>query len=324
MEPDDPRRVAAVNAAARRLRVDNATAAAIRALEHADIPSVLLKGPGITRWLYEPGDARAYVDSDLLVPAAAFDAAIVALMTIGFEPELDESQMPAWWREHALTTFRSGDGTMVDLHRNLPGANVGDAFLWSTLSASAIPLTVGDVAARILNEPGRLMHAALHAAQHGGRHRDLDVLARAIDQAQQSTWRAAADLASTLGAAAAFTQGLTLLPEGIRLAQQLELGPALDVDVELRAVGAVHALTVAQLHRTRGILPRVSLVAHKLLPPPTFMRKWSPTARRSRRGLIAAYLYRPIWIARRTPHAVSAWRDARRTIRHRAGGRRNV
>jgi hypothetical protein len=318
MGPDDQRRVAAVNAAARRLRVDNTTAAAIGALEHADIPSVLLKGPSIARWLYEPGDARTYVDSDLLVPAAAFDAAIAALVTIGFEPELDESQMPTWWREHALTTFRSDDGTMVDLHRNLPGANVDDALLWSTLSASALPLTVGNVTAHILNEPGRLMHAALHAAQHGGTHRDLDVLARAIDQVDQSTWHAAAELASTLGAAAAFIQGLTLLPEGIQLSQQLELGPVLDVDVELRAVGAVHALTVAQLHRTRGTFARVSVVAHKVLPPPTFMRKWSPTARRGHRGLVAAYLYRPIWIARRTPQAVSAWREARRTLRRRA------
>lgn len=322
MDPDDPRRVAAINAAAARLRVDHTAVEAIRALERAGIPSVVLKGASVARWLYKPEDARTYVDCDLLVPPDMFGSAVAALTAIGFEPELDEAEMPGWWREHALTTFHGDGGAMIDLHRSLPGAHVADKQLWSTLSASTDTIALGDLAARTLTEPGRLLHVALHAAQHGGAQRDLDVLGRAIEQVDEDTWRAAADLANSLEAEAALAQGLTMLPEGASLAKRLGLGPALAIDVELRAAGAVEALTVARLHGTRGIGGRAMLVRHKLFPPATFMRKWSPLARHGRLGLTAAYAYRPIWVLRRTPGAIGAWRHARRKIRHRADATR--
>jgi hypothetical protein len=51
---------------------------------------------------------------------------------------------------------------------------------------------------------------------------------------------------------------------------------------------------------------------HKLVPPATFMRKWSRLARRGRIGLLLAYLWRPLWLVGRTPRAMAQWRQARR------------
>lgn len=318
MAPDDQRRVAAISAAAARLRVDSAASKAISALDEAAIPCVVLKGPSIARWLFEPEDARTYVDCDLLVSPADFDMAVSLLNEIGFHPDLDEAQMPSWWREHALTAFHSDDGAMVDLHRSLPGAEVADERLWSTLSAATDEIELGDLKVRALSEPGRLMHAALHAAQHGGTGRDLEVLARGIDRIGVDVWSAAADLAASLEAAPAFVQGLAMLPAGVELIDRLGLDPAPAIDVELRAAGAAEALTLSRLHRTHGLRARTTLVGHKLFPPATFMRKWSPLARRGQLGLAAAYLYRPLWVARRAPSALRAWRDARNTIRRHA------
>jgi hypothetical protein len=304
-----------------RLRIDHAAAAAVRALDDAGIASVILKGPSITRWLYEPEDARAYVDCDLLVAPDTFAAAVQTLIRAGHHPELDERAMPSWWREHALTTF-SVDGSMVDLHRNLPGVGADDALLWSTLSAATDPIVVGGVATRTLTKPGRLMHAALHAAQHGGAARDLDVLGRALERAGEDIWREAAELADQLDAAAAFTRGLMMLPAGAELVARLGLNPAPSLEVELRAASAAQALTVARLHQTRGLGARLTFVGHKLFPPVTFMRKWSALARRGRLGLALAYLYRPLWVARRTPAAVRTWQAARRAVSQRARAQR--
>lgn len=315
MDADDPRRVAAITAAASRLGVDHAASAAIRALDLAGISSIVLKGASIARWLYAPEDARSYVDCDLLVAPHNFDSAVNTLTVIGFEPELDESGMPAWWREHALATFHSARGAMVDLHRSLPGVEVDDERLWATLSASTEPIPLAGITATALSEPGRLMHAALHAAQHGGTPRDLDVLSRAIDQVGEDVWRAAAELASSLLATAAFAQGLIMLPSGAELAGRLELDPVAAIDVQLRAARAVEALTLSRLIRTPGLRARLSVVRHKLFPPATFMRKWSPLARRGLLGLAIAYLYRPAWIMRRAPRALRAWREAQRRVR---------
>ena len=230
--------------------------------------------------------------------------------------------MPSWWQEHALTTVHGMDGTVVDLHRTLPGVQVSDEQLWTTLSARTDTITVGEVAANVLTESGRALQAALHAAQHGGSARDLDVLARAIDRMDDDAWRAAAQLASKLQATAAFQRGLGFLPAGAELARSLGLISAPVIEVELRAANAPEALTLARLLGARGIAPRVSLIRHKLVPPPTFMRKWSPLARQGRLGLAAAYAWRPIWVASMVPRAAWAWARARRATRaHRSGTR---
>lgn len=321
MEPDDPRRVAAISAAAGRLRIDHAGAEAIRALDAARIPCILLKGASVAHWLYEPEDARMYGDCDLLVPPAEFGAALQTLARLGFEPELDEAEMPSWWREHALTTVRQRDGISIDLHRSLPGVLVSDDQLWSALSARTDTTPVGDGMATVLTKPGRALHAALHAAQHAGSARDLDVLQRAIDRMDDQSWHTTAELACALSATAALRRGLGFLPAGEDLAQRLGLDDGRVIEVELRAAAAPEALTLARIFDANGVGAQLSLIRHKLAPPPTFMRKWSPLARRGGLGLAAAYAWRPIWVAARVPRAVRAWARARHAARaYKSGG----
>jgi hypothetical protein len=312
VESHDQRRLTAVATAAGRLQVDYAAAAAIRALEAGGIPCILLKGASVARWLYEAEDAHAYVDCDLLVPSADFRSAVEALETLGFEPVLDEADMPVWWREHALTTVQRKDGTVVDLHRNLPGVQVSDEQMWTTLSQATDKMTLGDVTASVLTEPGRGFHAALHVAQHGGSARALDVLGRAIERMDDEAWREAATLSSTLEADAAFQRGLSFLAAGSELVRKLGLEATPVIEVELRAANAAEALTLARLLATHGVANRLSVVRYKLIPPSTFMRKWSPLARKGRLGLAAAYVWRPFWVLGRIPRAIRSWSQARR------------
>lgn len=309
----DQRRLAAVSAAARRLRVDYAAGEAIRALAAGGVPCILLKGASVARWLFEPEDARVYVDCDLLIPSGGFHPAVQILEELGFQPELDEAAMPSWWREHALTLVREQDGAMIDVHRGIPGVQVTAEQLWKTLEATKETIMLGPVAANVLTEPGRAVHAALHAAQHGGSVRGLEVLARAIDRMDEEAWSAAAELAAALGATAAFRRGLCFLPSGAALAQRLELNSAPVIEVELRAARAPEALTVARLLATRGIRARASFVRRKLVPPPTFMRKWSALAQRGTLGLVLAYAWRPLWVMGRLPRALRAVKRARAT-----------
>jgi hypothetical protein len=222
--------------------------------------------------------------------------------------------MPAWWREHALTTRRPSDGTIIDVHRSLPGVQVSDDELWNTLRGSTETLTVGDAAATVLRKPARALHAALHAAQHGGSPRDLEVLSRAIERLDDDGWRTAVDLAVSLRATPSLFRGLSYLPAGSMLAERLGIASDLEPGVEMRAAAVPEALTLAALLSTRGLLARLSLVRHKLIPPATFMRKWSPWAERGGIGLAIAYLWRPLWILGRLPRALRAWARARRAV----------
>lgn len=57
----------ALVAAAWTLSCDRIAAEVTSALRHAAIPTILLKGPSIARWLY-PSGGRHYIDTDILVP----------------------------------------------------------------------------------------------------------------------------------------------------------------------------------------------------------------------------------------------------------------
>jgi hypothetical protein len=65
------------------LAVDRVTAEVISAFDAAGIPSILLKGPSIARWLY-PAGGRGYVDTDLLVQRQQFSRASDLLKDLGF------------------------------------------------------------------------------------------------------------------------------------------------------------------------------------------------------------------------------------------------
>jgi hypothetical protein len=155
---------------------------------------------------------------------------------------------------------------------------------------------------------------ALHAAHHGvGWGRFLDDLERAVSTADIATWEAAAELAASLQATPAFAAGLRLTEPGRVLASQLDLPTQASVRLALTATTPPPiALGFDQLEQAAGFRQRVVILRHKFFPPVTFMRRWSPLARRGRRGLLLAYVRRWLWLMRYAPAGFRAWRSARR------------
>ena len=299
------------------LRVDAATSEVLRAFEAAGVQSILLKGASVTRWLSTAESPRSYSDCDLLVRPADLTAAERVLSELTFQPIHDERELPSWWREHGMAWWRQSDRTIVDLHRTLVGVGVDPEQLWLTLSMHTEALEVGKYDARALTLPGRAFHLALHAAQHGADwSRMLLDLDRAVSEASEETWTAAAARAESLQATAAFAAGLRLIPAGQVLADRLGLSRDLPTDVALRAgTPPPVALGLDQLARAKGLRARLAILRHKLAPPPSFMRHWSPRARQGRVGLMLAYLWRPLWLLGRLPAGFTAWWRARRRAR---------
>lgn len=298
----------AADVLAHNLRVDHQTALVTRAFVAAGVESVLLKGPSIVRWLYADRPRR-YQDCDLLVAPDDGERAAAALRTLGFEPAFDEAAMPGWWREHALEWRGHDHFTSVDLHRSVKGVRVDDDHLWRLLRSHTETIEVGGAACEILDAPAR---CALLALQCAGDGIDRGDVRRAIALADHATWRDAARIAAALEASDAFAAGLRIATTGEAVATKLTLPELKSVEIALRAARApAEALTVERLANPGRGASRLGILLLKLFPPPAFMRHWSPLARRGRGGMALAYAQRAIWLARRAPTAVRAWRKAR-------------
>jgi hypothetical protein len=305
----------AAGVVAANLRVDSNTAEVLRSFDAAGVESLLVKGPSIARWLYDNSDPRGYADCDLLVPPSDLMTAERVLAELGFEPEVDRHQMPAWWQEHAVAWLRGRDGAGVDLHQTLPGTGVDPAELWMRLAEHREPIEVGGYSAQTLTKPGRTFMLALHAAHHGSGWgqftHDLERGARLVDL---ETWRAAAEIAASLKATAAFAGGLRLVEGGRRIASALELPSDGSVDLALKATTPPPlALGFEQFAQTRGLRARLALLRHKFFPPVTFIRRYSPVAPQGAAGLLRAYVRRWRWLLKHAPAGFRAWRSARRS-----------
>lgn len=306
---------AAARTVASNLRRDSMTAEVLRSFEARGVQAILLKGPSVARWLFADDRSRTYSDSDLLVRPADRAAAERLLRDTGYLPPVEQDEMPEWWQEHGVPWQHPATGHLVDLHRTLPGVLVEDDRAWSLLSASRVSLDVGGFAAHTLSIPARSLHVALHATQHGPNEVVLRDLDRALELVEFDTWRQAAELAAQLQASGAMAVGLRRRPVGRELASRLGLPQSEAVELELReAMAAPEALTVEQIAVASGIRERVTIVRHKLIPPPTYMRRWSRTARRGRVGMLVAYGQRLLWVAGRAGPAVAAWARAKRRV----------
>ena len=297
--------------AAHNLRVDAVSAEVLRAFDREGVATILLKGPSTVRWLYG-GEPRSYNDCDLLVSPASIDAAERAMERLGLAPVVERRRMPHWWREHATEWVDPELFCSVDLHYTLKRAGVDETRVWDVLRAETETMLVGGFPATVLTLPGRALLLAVHSSSEDVYIGDLG---RAIKLADERIWEEAAHLARKLEATGAFAAGLRLLPEGERLAASLRLPSAGSGEPSLHATLAPpEALTVERLAGASGLRERVAIVRHKLFPPPTFMRHWSPRARRGRLSLLIAYVRRLVWVTRSTPRAVRAWRRARQPV----------
>jgi hypothetical protein len=304
----------AVHTAALVLHVDRVTAEVVTAMRKAGIRALLLKGPSIAVWLYGDGDARFYRDSDLLVAPDAYRQAGDVVGELGFH------HLAYSWHRDSQTWIRAGDMSCVDLHRSLTGVRASSRTVWQELSAETDTLDVGGIDVEVLRVPARALHVALHAAQHGmDVGRPLEDLRRALRITDQRIWREAVDLARRIDALPAFAAGLRLDPEGVRVAQCLELPTERPPAVALRAGTEIPvAIALQSLTSERSRRARSRLLLRALAPSPRYVRHWAtihmsrwPAAlRRGRLGLGVTYVWRLIWILLRLPKAITALRRA--------------
>ena len=302
-------------AAAQTLLADEVTARIGPALREAEIDSVLLRGPSLSRHLYSPCESRDYTDVDLLVPPESTSAAGRVLESLGFVAIGEElpGDRPAWARVY----LRNDDGGNVDLHRTLVGAEAGPETVWAALRAHAVPIEVGGRTLCGLDAEAAALVVTLHAAQHGaGASKQLDDLSRALERLTYAQWQGARDLAGRVEATTAFAAGLRLVTAGVSLAERLELPDESSTEVLLRAGGSPPlALGFAWLSQTEGLAPKLRLIAGKIFPGPNAVRAWAPFARRGSLHLVAAYAWRPIWLLRHVVPGYRAWASAQRLSR---------
>lgn len=299
---------------ARSLAVDAHTAEVVAALQDAGVPSVLLKGPTIARWLYTDGTPRPYGDTDLLVPDDRLADAETVLERIGhvrrpsLALELDR-------RSHAEVWSRADGSGAVDLHWTI--LETGDRQrVWDVVARDAEPMILAGVEVAIPSEPMRALHTALHAAQHGPAHaKPLEDLRRACELQPFETWAVARDLAAELRCIPELALGLLLIPEGAAIATRLGVDPAgAALESRLRAQGApLASLMVARVLAQPTWRSRARLALGGLFPPVAFVRLWDrEVAGVPSRGAAGAYWRRARWIGAGVPHAVRSYLRTRR------------
>lgn len=307
-----------MQSAARRLRIDAATAEVIAAFQSGGLDCRLLKGPALASWYGDRAD-RVYLDCDLWLAPGDLAAAEAALEALGFERGFDDRDQPDWWREHASDWRRAADGASIDLHRRLQGVEAGDEQVWRVLSEPFETIVVGGRPVRILATPARALYVTLHAAHHGRQWGKATAhLERALDCLELPDWLQARALAEGVGAVDSLDSGLRLAPGGSAMADLLELRPQRSVRVQLQAgTPPPIALGIEQLAAAASHRQRLRILARKLVPPAAFIRHWWPPAARSGWMLALGYVYRPLWLIRMAPRGLRAWLEARRALRGR-------
>ena len=113
-----------------------------------------------------------------------------------------------------------------------------------------------------------------------------------------------------------FVAGLSMRPHGRELIRRIRLDAQIDVQSALYARGIPPvAGGILRLTATPGFRAQARLLARELFPTRSFMRAWSPFARRGGLGLALAYCYRPFWLVGKLPAALRAHREARRVAK---------
>jgi hypothetical protein len=291
------------------LAADAVAAETVREFGQRGIRSLVLRGAGIARWLYQEGE-RDYGDTDLLVEPGFVERAEAILLELGFAGRSLRASKHAQPR-HAETWVR-GTTPAIDLHRTIVGVGAPDQEVWDILYAHSEPIALHGVEVKTLDRVGLLVVLTLHAAQHGleAATRDLDV---ALSRVRIEKWRQALRLAAQLNALPAFGTALRMSPAGRVVAERLEIDASPNPEILLRSEAppdlALGLNWVAELPSTRA---RTRFIASKVFPSPDSMRASSGVARRGGVGLSVAYARRLLWLSIRAPRAIRAVRRARR------------
>jgi hypothetical protein len=141
------------------------------ALDGADIPWLVMKGPVLSECCYPRPDLRTYGDLDLLVPPAQFAAAIDALCD-GGATLVDRNWPLAHRQMRGELTLTLPRGTVVDLHWHV--LNEPEARQWFPLDPTAMvarrrTVTLGPGQASTMDPEDTLLHLAVHTLLNGMR-----------------------------------------------------------------------------------------------------------------------------------------------------------
>jgi putative nucleotidyltransferase-like protein len=298
------------------MTLDAATAEVVDALRAQGIRSVLLKGPAIAHWLYEDASQRPYADVDLLVAPDDVPLSEEVLGRLGYT-NLFEGTRPGEVCDHETEWTRSVGPARVDLHHRLYWIGADPEVAWALLTADVETMDVEGARIEVLAPHARALMLALNALYHGARfERPLADLELAVTRLDDSVWHAAAELAARLGAAESLAAGLRLVPSGRVLAPRLGLTSSASVEVLLIVGGTPTAMGFESLREQPTTAARLRFLWKKLFPTPAFLRLWSPIAQRGPLGLLAVYLWRPLWLVAMAPRGLRAWRRARRVQTH--------
>jgi hypothetical protein len=313
-QPPDPHISPQMQSAMRMLVLDRGTAEIVVAWRRAGVRSVLLKGPAHARWLYREGEFRGYSDIDLLVPDSDLATAEEVLEGLGFERHGLEA-IEGDWPRYSRNWVRS-DSMNVDLHQTLTGVGVPPTALWTVLTERLERMIVAGVDVDVLAPSARALVLALHTAKDGARiAKARHDLGHAIDRLPPDLWIETVRLADQVGALGSLAAGLRLVvPSGVELADRLGLPQEAPLEIAIRSGGGAPALALGidWLVSSPGLRGKGRLVLRKIFPPISFIRAWSPLARRGRVGLVVAYAYRPLWVLWRVGPAVWALARARK------------
>jgi hypothetical protein len=294
------------------LLLDRVASEVVGAIEERGAAAFVVKGPVFARWLY-PGELRTYGDVDIIVAGSDLAIAEAAMRELGFtrhrEEVLGAAGVP---RHHAWQ--RPSDGAWVDLDTTIPGLEADASAVWDALNEDAETVLVGGRSMRTPGVAARLLHVAVHAAQHGrGIPKPIEDVRRAIDRAPVREWQAAARLAERLESAGAFAAGLALVPEGRVLAQELGVSDATTASDRLRAESApTTAFGIERLTREPTLRGKLSLVRSEAWPSREFLVWWRPGLAGRRGGIAVTRAYRLAWLAVQVPRGLVAWLRARR------------
>jgi hypothetical protein len=165
----------------------------------ARIDALLLKGAGLARLLYEPGERRGYIDVDVLIRPDHLERAASVLTGLGYRNATElhgidyvQGAVPSdTWT--AATREAPYD---VDVHRWLPGAEAPPGPAWDALWQRRTGIELAGCQVPVLPREGQALHLALHAAQHGPDFvKGLVELRRALGRWPPDVWREAVALA---------------------------------------------------------------------------------------------------------------------------------
>jgi hypothetical protein len=144
------------------------TAAIVRMLEEAGVPTMILKGAALATMYYPDRGLRPMTDSDVLVPTRQARFVMALLRDRGWTPWDGHQRRPELTiGVHHAHEFRHPNGPRLDLHWHVlweRGASEADDDFW----AAAVPLDLRGTHTRTLCPTDQLLHVCVHGARWSG------------------------------------------------------------------------------------------------------------------------------------------------------------